>query len=177
MSPVQTSRVAAAALCLFVLVAPALQAQTAPPAGASSSAAADDDLPDLSTLDDDQSSSSSSSDSSDSLGGDIDLDTHFDSAKVAAEALTCVGVYDLAIDNNMQEPGSDAAQRVTDMMDKRDSAASLYLGSAAKLQADADADYKVSDADVAAKVARGDMVLDDEVSTCDDLIDLYGGWA
>ena len=176
MKPVQTSRIAATALCLFVLVAPALQAQTAPPASASasSSASADDDLPDLSTLDDDQSSSSSSSDS---LGGDFDLDPHIDNAKIASEALICVGVYDLAINNNMQEPGSDAAQRVTDLTDKRDSAASLYIGSAAKLQADADADFKVADADVAAKVANGDLVLDTEVSTCDDLVDTYGGWA
>ena len=171
------AKAAAIVVCLFALVAPTLQAQTAPPATASSSASDDDDLPDLSTLDDDRSSSSSSS--SDSLGGDFDLDTHYDNVQVAAEALTCVGVYDLAIDKNMQEPGSDAEQRVTDMMDKRDSAASLYLGSAAKRQADADADadYKVSDADVAAKVARGDLVLADELSKCDDLVDLYGGWA
>ena len=169
------AKAAAIFVCLFALIAPALQAQTAPPATTSSSASADDDLPDLSTLDDDQSSSSSSS--SDSLGGDFDIDTQPDDATIAAEALTCVGVYDLAIDKNMQEPGSDAAQRVTDMMDKRDSAASLYLGTAAKLQAEADVDYKASDADVAAKVAKGDLVLDDELSKCDDLVDLYGGWA
>lgn len=176
MTPKHTTRIAAAALCLFVLVAPALQAQTAPTASSTSaSASADDDLPDLSTLDDDQSSSSSSS--SDSLGGDFDIDTHPDDAAIAAEALTCVGVYDLAIDKNMQEPGSDAAQRVTDMMDKRDSAASLYIGTAAKLQADADADYKVADASVAAKVAKGDMVPEDELSKCDNLVDIYGGWA
>ena len=168
------ARLTAATLCLFVLVAPTLQAQTAPPASAaaSSSAAGDDDLPDLSSLDDQSSSSSSNS-----LGGDIDINAHPDDATIAAEALICVGVYDLAIDNNMQEPGTDAAQRVTDMMDKRDSAASLYIGSAAKLQADADADFKVADADVAAKVAKGDLVLDTEVSTCDNLVDTYGGWA
>lgn len=179
----------ATAVCICAIGVPTLQAQTmsqanssqsssSTPASASTStsAAAEDDLPSLSSLTDDNSSSSSAS-SSDSMDPD-----HFgtldnwsvNTAKLAegtmANALSCVGIYDVAI---AKATGDEILKS---LHDGRDDSARLYEGLAAKLPSQAQDDYTASDKNALDKVAAGTLVLDDEVKACDSLNEEFGGW-
>ncbi len=126
-----------------------------------------DDLADLSSLDDSGSGSSSSSSSDDFADfgmspsqGDLDKLGQGE----AANALTCVGVYDYAIAR-----GGDATT-LGDLKASRDDAAALYHGFAAKTQDEAAADYPGADASVAATIDGGRDTLPAMQASCDQML-------